>query len=570
MPFISFSDTSYRSLSIVTPNNPSNIILPFFFFRNTQKSITLEENIKELGVGAFACSSLETIVLNNKIEIIPPYCFYNCINLTNISNFCCSTISEYSFCDCKKLNTISSYAFESSSLNLSIIDAEYIWDYTFSNTKIRYVTFTDNVLFVGFKAFYNTVIYQLNLGQSLIKFPSYIFSNSNITEYSIPNNIKYIEEGCFCGCKNLTTIRNLINVDYIGDRAFEGCTSLTLSNGLYYIGFDAFSNCNLVTSMKISNHIQTIKTGTFFNCTSLSYFLFPESLISIEDEAFYNCISLEITRLPPSVSFIGTMAFGNCKIFQYHSICNSNVKFEFDAFSNSFIEIINISSEYIFINSYAISNCPFLHTVIIDANNGIIEHSAFYNCPNLTFIDFKSSKLTLCSYCFFNLNISSFTFPSGCISEPSVFKNCTKLKTITFQSNQRFSHYLDSILHIPGLEKIYFDDNTWSSYLSDDDCETLKGVELYYTGQEKTDENFDDLFAYSIYKNRLKVHVPYTYILDTFCDVEVIRERETNGRLMLENMVFCYQNSRINEPTVLHVSRTLSIFSQNLINALKS
>lgn len=64
----------------------------------------------------------------------------------------------------------------------------------------------------------------------LKEMPRYYFSNSNISEYSIPNDVKNVAEESFSGCARLQHIDIPNSVKVIDDCAFFGCISLIQIN----------------------------------------------------------------------------------------------------------------------------------------------------------------------------------------------------------------------------------------------------------------------------------------------------------------------------------------------------
>ena len=73
--------------------------------------------------------------------------------------------------------------------------------------------------------------------------------HGNAANVVIPDGVKEIGWGAFCGCTSLKSITIPNSVTSIGDGAFCGCTSLT--------------------SITIPNSVTRIGTGVFKDCISL-------------------------------------------------------------------------------------------------------------------------------------------------------------------------------------------------------------------------------------------------------------------------------------------------------------
>ena len=432
----------------------SNKILPYQYFENDSiTTFTIDEGIDAIGYAAFAHSSIQTITLNEKIITIPQFCFYNCFQLKSVINCHAKDIYDSAFCGCVALNDINistvefiaQHAFESTSLYNLVVSAISIQDYAFANAIILNLELKNNVS-IGPYAFYTnkSMINQLILGSSIIQLPQYIFYNSNITEYTIPNNIKIIEPYCFYGCKNLKFIHNIKNVNYIGSSAFEGCISLTglidLTNIIEFIGEKAFKECTSITSINCSNMIKIIHPETFFNCISLGSFEFPRILSTIQSKAFYNCISLNNIQLPDTIISLEESCLYNCNLSQFNYLNKSldplysnSIYIELKVFDQSNIETINITCNSITIDSYAISECNRLKEVIIDAMYGTIYPNAFNNCLNLINIDLKQSQLMFISISFYNVSFHSIRFPNGTQFSLFPFSKCQNLQVVNFK-----------------------------------------------------------------------------------------------------------------------------------------
>lgn len=111
--------------------------------------------------------------------------------------------------------------------------------------------------------------------------PSYFFyDNADIKSFTIPNNVKKIEQVAFKECKSLTNIEIPNSVLDIGEGAFEYCESLT--------------------NITIPNSLIKIKNVLFWCCNSLINLEIPKSVTSIGDQPFGNCDKLT------SIKYLGT------------------------------------------------------------------------------------------------------------------------------------------------------------------------------------------------------------------------------------------------------------------------
>lgn len=185
----------------------------------------------------------------------------------------------------------------------------------------------------------------------------YYPARSNALAYTIPSNVKTINEGAFssanfleeitvpfiganiddssnvfsyiCGenipksLKKVTVAAGVINngafqnnsalevvvleddVTSIGSYAFSGCSNLsniTIGNSVASIGGYAFSGCSSLSNITIPNSVSSIGYSAFENCIKFTNIYIPDSVTYISDFAFYGCNNLEEITIP----FIGS------------------------------------------------------------------------------------------------------------------------------------------------------------------------------------------------------------------------------------------------------------------------
>ena len=138
---------------------------------------------------------------------------------------------------------------------------------------------------------------------------------SQITSFTLGENVEYIPSHLCSGMENLTSMTIPNSVTSIGDYAFNECTSLTsvtIPNSVTSIGGAVFSGCTSLTSVTIPESITSIGYAFFYNCTSLTSVTIPESVTSIGWNAFQGCTSLTSITIPESVTSIGWNAFRGC------------------------------------------------------------------------------------------------------------------------------------------------------------------------------------------------------------------------------------------------------------------
>ena len=111
--------------------------------------------------------------------------------------------------------------------------------------------------------------------------PKNFLNGSNITSFTIPDNIETIDKYAFYYCDYLTSIKLSNNLESIEESAFESCKSLnkiTFPKSLKYIGLSVFENSGIKSvvyegtkeewgSLPFANYFY----GVTINCTDGIY-----------------------------------------------------------------------------------------------------------------------------------------------------------------------------------------------------------------------------------------------------------------------------------------------------------
>ena len=175
----------------------------------------------------------------------------------------------------------------------------------------------------------------------------YVNDNTTLTSVSIPNTMEEIGENAFKQCTALSTLRFApgSKLKTIGKYAFQGCssiTSLTIPDGLKNIGDGAFCGLEKLKYLTMSGEVDAsgwidwwsidtlTLTGTYVMGRApadkdgyIWYDTLPgrnarkvilsEGITSIDDYAFNRCQNLEQLVLPTSLQTIGAHAFEFCE-----------------------------------------------------------------------------------------------------------------------------------------------------------------------------------------------------------------------------------------------------------------
>ena len=143
--------------------------------------------------------------------------------------------------------------------------------------------------------------------------------NFKLSTISLPDNIEYIREEAFEGCKKLKSINIPSNVSSIGNRAFHGSglEHITIPSAVTTIESQVFRSCTSLKSVILSDGIVTIKRNAF-EYTSISSLMVPSTVQIIEDFAFAECENLTNIVFYSSKTMVNNNAF-------YHNYTKNNI-----------------------------------------------------------------------------------------------------------------------------------------------------------------------------------------------------------------------------------------------------
>ena len=330
------------------------------------------------GNGIFQnCSNLESLTLPESITSIGERTFAGCSklaievylpNLTSIAN--AGVFQNSGITGVRSLGRLT-----------SIPNGTSNWAPFYYCRSLAYVNFPDTLALIG----------------------SYAFRQcSALTELTFPAALEQINDYAFWDCTSLRKITFANEPIVLSHNAFQGCYSLTDIGTpiISYLGYGAFRGCGF-TTLDLSNSTFTAITGpggsdgsngAFASCTNLTTITLPTTCTSIGQAAFTGCSKLANVYGLENVTTIGNNAFNTCNVFPG-------------------LPLTNITS----IGARAFYNCY--------AFGGII------NAPNLTSIGngaFRQTPITQVT------SLGSITtLPGGTAGGDGVFRDCTKLTSVT-------------------------------------------------------------------------------------------------------------------------------------------
>lgn len=198
---------------ITLPNSVLSIWNNAFQNCSGLKSFIFPSRLKEIGDCFYGCSSLETVVMNCDVDMLPNSAFYGLHQLKHIIINCpLKAIPKSCFGDCINLESIK---------------------------------LPENLETIGEYAFYNC---------------------KKLEAIDIPSSLTTLEHSAFYACISLKSVTVPKGINVISDFAFYGCNSLnslTILEGVDSIGKNAFYSCDSLNELTIPTSVKTIEEYAF-------------------------------------------------------------------------------------------------------------------------------------------------------------------------------------------------------------------------------------------------------------------------------------------------------------------
>lgn len=385
---------------------------------------------------------LKKVTIDNTITAIDKYAFDGCFNLgshnpeTCVDEHCAGDSAHgFTIVDTGKdnaLTTIGTYAFQSTAIKSFVIPSSVtsLGTYAFGfNTALSSVT-------IPTRSFTEIPMYAFR-GCTSLSAVTFVDEGANAERRLVT-----ISTGAFFNCTGLKSF-DLTGFTTLKDYAFEysGLTSIVIPDTItsstsdtatYYI----FANCKDLTSVTIpTNASAFIGKCTFQNCTSLETVTFTGNgsvLTTIGTQAFEGCEKLTDIILPEGLTTI-----------------NAN------AFLNSGIKNIKLSSTIETITSTAFSGCKQLNVTVADGNATFTvsaDMKSLLSKDGKTLVKYigNDAQYTIPDgieeigvYAFSGSDIKSVIFSDKIINVGSyAFKDCTALDSITLPDIESLEAHL--------------------------------------------------------------------------------------------------------------------------------
>lgn len=170
---------------------------------------------------------------------------------------------------------------------------QHIPSYALAYCDAQTITLPSNMETIGLGAFREcfNITYLSFPNSTTTIFAKDLFQNCiNLKSVTFPENCDILFfEGVFLGCESLETVVVPASVEYIGWLSFKNCSSLTdvtIQNGVKEINEGAFIDCPAISKIVIPDSVTTIADYAFQGCTGLVDITLSDSMIDVSANLF--------------------------------------------------------------------------------------------------------------------------------------------------------------------------------------------------------------------------------------------------------------------------------------------
>ena len=300
---------------------------------------------------------------------------------------------------------------------------------------------------VYYKIINNTQTVEVCAGEDAYTGAIVIPETVKLTESGSDYQVVAIKDSAFYNATGLELISIPASVKKIGKNAFLGCSILqkvifasvndlcgiTFANGaanpLANTYAQLYKNSEeALATIEIGNNVSRINAYAFYGIKNITAVYISGNVTSIGNEAFNKCSGFDKVFYA-DMNHLTSMSYG--------SSTSNPIVYAGEVWLNnggSQITEVTISND---VNSYAFRGFKNLTKVYFAGNNVInIGTDAFYDCKNLSEINFPSSLKTIGSNAFHNTKLNSISIPENIISIANeAFTGCTSLENVIIEAS---------------------------------------------------------------------------------------------------------------------------------------
>ena len=428
-----------------------------FYGCSALKTLNLPESVQTIGESAFgSCSAMTTVnipttssLVNmgvlafSKTKITSFYIPQNVIPRDEDGNGFDGSVLAY----CSNMRTVSVHPgnshFTASDSTLYSADRTEIVYYPAALTGSYAVV--DGVTTIGDYAFAGSSLSTINTN-TIVQMGEFAFSNADITQVTLSENLTEISEGAFSGSK-LVSVYIPNKLQTVEDQAFFNCvylkeltfgTSSELKEILGSEMYGAFAFCRMLGNFTLPDSLQTIGERAFYQCTSISKLTIPVNVNTIEQNAFQYCTKLQ------------SLAFAdNCVLATVPQYCFANC---------TMLQSVVFSDGITKLDNYAFRSDQLLYQLNFGDNSNLatVGDYCFYSCSSLQTMQLPESVTTIgqFAYTFSGLRQVDISDKLSSIGK-AAFGACYGLTYINVDEENTAYASVDNVLFDKNITTVY-------------------------------------------------------------------------------------------------------------------
>ncbi|MGN0154261.1 MAG: leucine-rich repeat protein [Lachnospiraceae bacterium] len=476
--------------SVTIPNNIQSIRDYAFQSCSGLLSLNLKEGQSSdvceiahtIGDRAFyGCSSLQTAVIPDRIEIVGESAFRDCTSLEEVTmpadlEYVAYAYeyeddigithghNESTFYNCKGVKKIhytkgqtgimpdykASYSVEDKDYFLRTIER-------YASKSLESVILDEGIVNVGDYTFYGaSTLVTADMPDSVTEIGEYAFYGCTNLSAITSENIKTIDSYAFYKCENLKTI-NFKNLEgEIPKCAFYKCSSLQtieLPDGIETVGSSAFYGCSSLQTLELPDGIDTVGDWSFYGCSSLQTLVIPDGIETVGNGAFQYCTKLEDVTIPVDLTYhaldSNANTFEGCTGVKriHYTKGKTGVMTDYvggsmfgkmqdittlEGYSRKSLESVILDEGIINVGDRRFYYNTALTTIDLPDSVTEIGEYAFYRCESLKTVNFENLEGEILQYAFYGCTSLQTAVISDNVTGIGsyAFSDCTSLQTV--------------------------------------------------------------------------------------------------------------------------------------------
>lgn len=377
-----------------------------------------------------------------------------------------------------------------SDLTVALVGGEGVYkDFIVIPSELEYRGKKLKVTSIGDKAFFNSNVTNVTIGENVKEIGQYAFSKSAISKIVIPSSVITMRNYSFNGCNRLVDVNfedgeRELCFDYFSGEVpvyFKGCPIRKLYIGRtikHWSDNPAFDDLSNTLEIKIGPYVKSLNKHLLKGASKISSLRIPASVTYLGKGAFDGCVSLKSVIFEDGTNaLVYTSGHGSSR--------PGGGFVNYDMFCDSPLNYVYIGRNLKVSPSYSSSGSVFAHSPItkIDISGSVTELGKLVSLDKLQEINIPSSVVKILGIGF-----------SGCDNLSRIVCNSTTPPVFEYDMGFSNSIFANATLYVPnGCVKAYEGAKVWNNFFDIQEI-SLSGInDVSNDGQENQTNAFYDV-----------------------------------------------------------------------------